>query len=121
MAAATATPTVVSTDWTGNELIVRGTVAFSAAADTYTTKGVPMSFAGVQSGSLPTEVRFYVTSAPTNLYYYNYAAGTTQANGAVQIFTGAAAQTGLTEYTSGSALTNPFLDSISFVAYFPRL
>ena len=121
MAAATATPTITSQDWTGNELIVRGTVAFSAATDTYTTKGVPFSLVGVQSGSLPNEVRIFVTSAPTNLYVYNYAAGTTQANGAIGIFTGAAAQTALTEYTSNAALTNPALDSISFVAYFPRL
>ena len=121
MAAATATATITSQDWTGNELIVRGTVAFSAAADTYTTKGVPFSLVGVQSGSLPNEVRLFVTSAPTNLYVYNYALGTTQANGAIQIFTGAAAQTALTEYTSAAALTNPYNDSISFVAYFPRL
>jgi len=120
MASATATPTIVSQDWTGNELIVRGTLAFSAATDTYTTKGVPFSLVGVNSSELPTEVRVFVTSAPTNLYVYNYAIGTTQANGAIGIFTGAAAQTALTEYTSGGALTNPANDSLSFVAWFPR-
>lgn len=124
MATGTATPTVTSTSWNGSELIMRGTVAFSSASDTYATGGLTISFAGLaglESSSIPLQVTFFVKSAPTNLFVYKYVFGTTQANGLIQIFTGAAAQTALTELSNGTALTSPAADTIGFVAYFLRV
>jgi len=129
MAASTITVTISSTDWTGRNLIVFGTVAWSPSADTYTTGGNTMSFAGfddIKTSSLPNFVE--VISQPTsanhaaNSYVYQFLPGTTLANGTLQIFTGAAAQTGLTELTSNAAIPAGVSgDTIKFRASFPRV
>lgn len=57
------------------------------------------------TSSLPEKVEFSsnrpTSSAQTNLFVYNYVPGTTLANGKFQVFTGAAAQTALTEFSAG--------------------
>lgn len=53
-----------------------------------------------------------------NLYVYNFAPGTTLANGTMQIFTGAAAQTALTELAAGNYPANVLNDVIVGEAYF---
>ncbi len=47
-----------------------------------------------------------------NLYIYGYAPGTTLKNGTMQIFTGAAAQTGLTELAAGNYPAGVLNDTI---------
>jgi hypothetical protein len=53
-----------------------------------------------------------------NLFIYEYAPGTTLANGTLQVFTGAAAQTGLTELTAGNYPAGVTTDTIQAEAYF---
>lgn len=52
------------------------------------------------------------------LYVYSYAPGTTLANGTMQIFTGAAAQSPLTELSAGSYPANVLNDTIQGEALF---
>jgi hypothetical protein len=52
------------------------------------------------------------------LYEYQYAPGTTLKNGTMQIFTGAAAQSPLTELTAGNYPANVLNDTIIGEAYF---
>ena len=127
MAASTITVTINSTDWTGKNLIVYGTVAWSASPDTYSTGGNTMSFAGfddIKSDGLPNFVEVF--SQPTaanhaaNSYVYQFLTGTTLANGTLQIFTGAAAQTALTELSAGAVPAGVSGDTIKFRASFPR-
>lgn len=58
------------------------------------------------TASLPEKVEFSsnkpASGAQTNLFVYNYVPGTTLANGKFQVFTGAAAQTALTELSAGA-------------------
>jgi hypothetical protein len=118
-----------SIDGTDRSTIIRGTVALSAAADLYATGGIVMDLTALgdvaKSGVPPTFVVVWsqpaVGSPGTNLYIYSFNPGSSQNNGKLQIFTGAAAQTALTEYTNAAALTNPFADTIVFEAVFPRL
>jgi len=53
-----------------------------------------------------------------NLYLYQFAPGTTLANGTMQVLTGAAAQTGLTELSAGNYPAGVLDDSILAVAEF---
>ena len=53
-----------------------------------------------------------------NLFTYGYAPGTTLANGTMQVFTGAAAQTGLTELTAGAYPAGVLTDVIQAEVYF---
>lgn len=53
-----------------------------------------------------------------NLYVYNFAPGTTLANGTLQIFTGAAAQTALTELSAGNYPAGVLNDVIQAEAVF---
>lgn len=52
------------------------------------------------------------------LFLYQFAPGTTLANGTMQIFTGAAAQAALTELAAGNYPANVLNDVISAEAYF---
>jgi hypothetical protein len=61
------------------------------------------------------------SSPQTNQYEYSYAPGTTQANGLMQIFTGAAAQTALTELSNGALPAGVLADVIQCEAVFPKL
>jgi hypothetical protein len=127
MAAATTTLTVTSTTEDQKTLTVFGTLTWSASPATYTAGGNVMSFLGfddIKSGSLPlwVDVVSAKTAGGLNLYIYSYSPGTTQGNGTLQIFTGAAAQTALTELTNGAAIPSGVSgDTIIFKAIFPRL
>lgn len=103
-----------------------GTLAISASPGTYATGGLTMSFANfdaVKSSSLPVLVEIKsahpAASAQANLYVYSYAPGTSIADGTVQIFTGAAAQTALTELSAGATPAGVSGDTIVVHAYFP--
>lgn len=58
------------------------------------------------TGALPEKVEIQsvkpTSGAQTNLFVYSYVPGTTLANGKIQVFTGAAAQTALTELSAGA-------------------
>lgn len=75
------------------------------------------------SFELPVEVRIY-SARPAgatgngNLFVYQYSPGTTLANGTMQVFTGAAAQTALTELSAGAYGANILNDTINAVATF---
>lgn len=75
------------------------------------------------SAGLPIYVRFWsaksAASPQTNLFVYNFAPGTTNANGKMQVFTGAAAQTALTELSAGAYPAGVTADVIYFEAAFP--
>lgn len=77
----------------------------------------------IPSQALPLYVRLWsakaAASPQTNLFVYNYAPGTTLSNGTLQIFTGAAAQTGLTELSAGSLPSGVTGDVISFEVAIP--
>jgi len=81
--------------------------------------------APIPSGSLPIIVRLrsaaLASVAQTNMFEYNYAPGTTLANGKMQLFTGAAAQTALTEFTAGSYPAGVLADAIVGEAVFPAM
>ena len=105
-----------------------GVVTLSAAADTYTTGGMTLSFAGmddVKSSSSPVEVQVWsnptAASPNTTQYVYQYNVGTTAATGKMQIFQGAASGAPFGEYGSGAALTNPFADVIAYRAVFLKV
>ena len=72
--------------------------------------------------SLPEKVELAsvkpTSGAQTNLFVYNYVPGTTLANGKLQVFTGAAAQTALTELTAGNYPAGVLNDTIVGEAYF---
>ena len=88
-----------------------GTIAVSASPATYTAGGIALTLAGfdgIKSGYAPFRSRIdsqvAAGSGATALYVYHFLPGTTLANGKLQIFTGAAAQSGLTELTDGASI-----------------
>ena len=117
--------TITDVDYSaGDSFIVRGTITPSG---NYPTTGDTLSFASqdqIKSGSVPKDVRIYsakpTSAAQTNLFEYNYVPGTTIANGKMQIFTGAAAQTALTELSAGAYPAGVTSDVIQFTATFPK-
>lgn len=124
MALSTVTITVSQLDATQSTVIVRGTLAISASPGTYPTAGWTLDFSGidqVKSNSLPLSVTVFSKAAPTGLYVYHYAFGTTLANGTLQVFTGAAAQSPLAEFAAGSTPAGVSGDTIGFEAIFPKL
>lgn len=86
-----------------------------------TTAGGPG--ASLPTGSLPIKVEFQsvLSGGQTAAYIYQYSPGTTLANGTVQLFTGAAAQSGLTEFTAGAYPAGVLADTIQGEAIFPKL
>lgn len=128
MAAAVATPTVTVVDNTQKFVHVIGTVAIGASPLTYGAGGIVMSFAGndlLKSNESPVSVRVFskqpAGSGATALYVYNFNPGTTMANGKLQVFTGAAAQSGLAELADGAVPAGVSGDVIGFEAWFTRL
>jgi hypothetical protein len=77
----------------------------------------------IPSSALPAYIRFWsgqtAVAAQTGLYVYNFAPGTTLANGKLQLFTGAAAQSALTEFTAGVFPAGVLADVIYFEVAFP--
>jgi hypothetical protein len=125
MADAVATPTVTFNDATQGLLHVLGTVAIGADPLTYSAKGLVMSFAGkVETGAAPVACRVQSAvaagSGATALYVYNFNPGTTAANGKLQIFTGAAAQSALAELADGAIPAAVHGDTIVFEAWFKK-
>lgn len=79
--------------------------------------------ASFPTGSLPDDVRFRSVKTPgaTALFEYHWAPGTTLANGKIQVFTGAAAQSGLAELSAGAYPAGVLADLIRGEAVFPKL
>lgn len=75
------------------------------------------------TASLPEKVEFQSvlpTSTPqTNTFLYQYVPGTTLANGKIQVFTGAAAQTGFTELSAGAYPAGVLADIIEGEIFIP--
>lgn len=118
---ATLTATVTQIDETNRNFVVRGTIA---ATGSYTTAGDTLSLAfgdlPVNSAPIDVIIQSRPTTGPTNMFEYNYVFGTTPANGKMQIFTGAAAQTALTELSAGALPAGVTSDIIGFTATFQK-
>ena len=107
-----------------NFVDICGTAAFGASPLTYSTGGVAVSWAipsnrfSANSGKPVFAQFFSQTPNPvTNLYIYAYNSATAK----LLIYTGAAAQTALTELTDGASIPAGVSgDSIFFVARFVR-
>jgi hypothetical protein len=74
---------------------------------------------------LPAKVEFQSARPKGNagsavMYDYSYAAGTALNNGNLQVFTGAAAQSGFAELAAGNYPANVLNDTIQGEAYFVR-
>jgi hypothetical protein len=99
------------------------TATFSAPTDTYATGGITMDLTQANNlsstSSLPLTVWVQAINAQpaTNQHYYQYVQGTTQANGKVQIFEGAAEKTNTQAMNAGG---NENADTIRVVAVFTR-
>jgi hypothetical protein len=129
MSAAVATPTITVTDNTQKIEHVYGKLAIGASPLTYTTGGIACSFVGfdaIKASSAPISVDVSSQPAPGSAaaakYIYQFLPGTGQGSGVLQIFTGAAAQSGLTELTGGGAIPAGVSgDTIAFHARFNRV
>lgn len=116
-------------DTTERSIILRGTVVIGVSPLQYVTAGILADLTALgdalKSGQLPTSVRVWsmpTTASPeTNQYLYLFCLGTTQANGKLQVYTGAAAQTALTELSAGNIPAGVSGDAIVFEAVFPRV
>ena len=127
VATVTVSPSLIGPDNTQRFQIFYGTMAIGASPLTYTTGGIACDLSGL--GALSQSAPFTVDvksqqpagSGNTNQYVYVYLPGTTSVNGLLQIFTGAAAQTALTELSSGAAIPSGVSgDTITFVAKWIR-
>src|SRR5690242_861434 len=108
MANSTVTVTVSATSFDSSNEYVWRTIAIGANPGQYASHGLVLSFAGldqIKSNSVPLEVDIWSgTAAGTSPsgYVYNYSQGTSRDNGQLTIFTGAAAQSALTELSAGN-------------------
>jgi hypothetical protein len=113
-------------------LRVRGIITpsgnYAAGGDTLDLTTIFALAAGAPGASLPTaalpvEVRIWsacpAATPQTHQYQYGFAPGTTLKNGTMQVFTGAAAQTALTELSAGAYPAGVTGDVILFEACFP--
>ncbi len=114
----------------GNDfVIIHGTVAVQASTATYAAGGLVLSWSGLGSnkfsskgdgttGGTPYCAEFTSQgSVSANAYIYLW----NRANEKLQIYTGAAAQTGLTEITDGANIpAGVSSDHIEFKAWFKR-
>lgn len=122
MATATTTLTKNSfpagSDFTGRRHFTYGTVAVQASPATYVTGGLTLSFAGLDIPSTyttPLDANFKSNAGSGFTYLWN------AATNKLQIFTGAAAQSALTELTNGAAIPAGVSgDVIAFNAAFPK-
>lgn len=115
MAAATASVTITnsapnrSDDVTERSLFVYGTVAITPSPATYTTGGIACTFASyeaIKTSLAPFRSRIEsqpaAGSGAATKYLYQYLPGADNTKGLLQIFTGAAAQSALTELSAGA-------------------
>lgn len=141
MAAAQFTYAVQTSSVTGQPMITEDqktlTIFFTlVAAGVYAAGGIPIDFtqlfallASAPGASLPTganpltPVSLESSRAPgvANVYVYHFVPGSTPSNGFVQILTGAAAQSGLTELAAGALPAGVTADTISGRVTFPKL
>lgn len=80
--------------------------------------------ASLPTGSLPikVELQSILSTAPgANLFIYDWVPGTTLSNGGVAVYTGAAAQTGLTLLSAGAYPAGVLADTIEGEAIFPKM
>lgn len=111
-----------------NQFRVIGTIVPSGSYATggdvldFTATAYPIGQGPMPSTKPPIAVEIYsqktVASPQTNEFAYAFAPGTTQANGKMQVFTGAAAQTALTELNAGAYPAGVLADVIIFEAVF---
>src|SRR4051812_11942394 len=110
------------------QFAVRGTIV---ASGNYPTGGdvfnlitatYPVGQSPVPSTSSPTSVLIFsqpaAGSGATGLFEYGFLKGTTAANGKMQVFTGAAAQSALAELSAGAYPAGVTGDAIQFIALF---
>ena len=143
MAAASFTYAVQTSSVTGLPMISEDqntlTIWFTlVAAGVYAAGGIPIDFtqlfaalAAAPGASLPTNaapltpvsLESSLSPGAANLYVYHFVPGSPSnpSNGKVQILTGAAAQTGLTELTAGALPAGVTADIISGKVTFPKL
>lgn len=141
MAGASFTYALQTSSVTGEAIISQDqktiTIFFTLiAAGVYAAGGIPIDFtqlfsllaggpgASLPTGALPlTPVKLESSRAPgqANLYIYHFVPGTTLSNGTVQVLTGAAAQTALTELSAGALPAGVTADTISGSVTFPKL
>jgi|SRR5579871_6411811 len=116
----TITPTNVNTGTNANPYVAGG--------DTLDLTGLVGLLGGLPGETLPTfelvakveinSARLANATGFAGLYLYQYSPGTTLQNGTMQIFTGAAAQSPLTELTAGNYPANVLNDVIQGEALF---
>lgn len=119
-------PTITFVSADKNTFKIYGSLALTGTGN-YVTGGIPLSFAGLdrlKSRALPLKVEV-MTAQPaatpnTAFFTYSFAPGTTMANGTLQIFTGAAAQSGLAELSAGALPAGVTGDVITFEAVFVK-
>ena len=121
MAVATATPTINAfpngVDNTQRFTRIYGTIAISASPATYATGGLALSFSGLEPiKSTQSPVIVYIESVKGSGFIY----GWNQSTGKLQIFTGAAAQSALTELSAAAIPAGVSGDTIFFEALFLR-
>lgn len=131
MAASAVTGTVTDVDFTGNAVIITGFLA--VAAGDYAAGGLVVDITAFSYGAgksvppmgLPLFVHLesqpLVASATAAMFVYGWLRGTTLKNGQMQIFTGAAAQSGLAELSNGASPAGVVADHIRFQIYAKRV
>lgn len=99
----------------GHIYAVYGTVKFGAG-DTYSTGGNTLNLLqiGIKATRKPLNVIFDGNSG----FVFDYAPGTTAADGKIKVLSGAAAQSALTELTAGAVPAGVSNDTIFFKAEF---
>ncbi len=101
--------------------------SYSTGGDTLDLTQLFSSIPGldIPVGAMPLKLEImsaHGTGTPqTAMFVYNFAPGSTLANGKMQVFTGAAAQAGLTELSAGAYPAGVTGDSITAEVVFPRL
>jgi hypothetical protein len=125
MSAGAFTPVLVNSEASEKHFRVIGTITVTAGD--YSAAGLTLDFSAL---NVPSQASPFICnvasrraagSGATALYLYNFNRGTTQANGKLQVFTGAAAQSGLAELADGALPAGVTGDVIVFEAWFLRL
>lgn len=102
-------------------ITLSNTVNYAAGGDPLDLGGLLPAGYNFPSNGLPEKVEIMSIKTPgqANEFVYVYAQGTTMANGKLQVFTGAAAQTGLTELSAGAYPAGVLADVIEIEVILP--
>jgi hypothetical protein len=126
MALSTVTLTNQFTTEDQKSIVVFGTAAVSASPGTYATGGltVNLNSLGVPVNSVPV-IAYFASAAPaatpnTTQYSYQFAPGTTLANGKLQVFTGGGASTPSAELAAAATPAGVSGDTIKFEIRFKK-